>query len=410
MDAFAKVGNFYLQKKFIDNNERVNKMKSRRIAGVLIVMLLVICLISQHSATALAIDEDLGPIQSDKGKWRIAYCENDPYINYAGTLYGIARGLYEMGWINSIEEIPYQYGQEDAKVMWDWLTSRNMGEYIEFVEDAFYPMIDMTTEEKEKMMKRLNNKKDIDLVLVMGTVAGQYVAEGVDNIPSMIFSTSNAVRSKIIESVEDSGKDNLWAHMDTKVFIRQLDVFHDICTFDSIGIVYEDSELGYILSAVNDVHRHANECGIEVVEYHVIDAQSTKDMNRYDQELMEAYEKISKDVDAFYLTPGCREVLRTSEYLEPFYHKKIPVFAMAGTAEVEHGAMLTVFRFNFNEIGQYGADRVIRVLKGEKPRNLKQDFAETPSITINMAVAEKIGYKIPFNVLLSADQIITNIK
>jgi len=42
-------------------------MKSQRIARVLFfVMLLVICLISQHSATALAIDEDLGPISADQ--------------------------------------------------------------------------------------------------------------------------------------------------------------------------------------------------------------------------------------------------------------------------------------------------------------------------------------------------------
>jgi len=379
-----------LRKTVIENNKRVNSMKNQRIVRVVFVILLGILLISQHSATTFAIDENLKPIQSDQGKWRIAYCENDPYMNYAGTFYGIVRGLYEMGWINSVEEIPYKYGQEDAKVMWEWLISRDMGEYIEFVEGAFYSMIDMTTEEKEKMMERLNNKKEIDLALVMGTVAGKYVAQYVDNTPFMIFSTSNALRSKIIESVEDSGKDNLWAHMDTKVFIRQLNVFHDICLFEIIGLVYEDSELGYILSAVGDVHSYAHEHGIEVVEYHINDAQSTDDTDRYDQELMEAYEKISKEVDAFYLTPGCRETSRTSEYLEPFYREKIPVFAMAGTAEVEHGALLTVFRFNFNEIGKYGADRVVRVLKGEKPRNLKQDFAETPCITINMAVAEKI--------------------
>jgi len=380
---------------------------------ILVLCSLILFLIALPLQAQITKTEDfaVSPVTNAGKPWRIAYCENDPYVNFAGFFYGVVKGLDRMGWINSIEGIPYEIGSDNAKVMWEWLVSKNKeNKYIEFVEDGFYPLISMTEKEKEEFVTRLTQKRDIDLIIVMGTKAGQFVSSTVKNVPIILLSTTNSVKSGITASIEDSGQDNLWSLIDPDAYIRQLQVFHDLFNFKKLGIVYEDSELGRSMSAVDDVYKFAHEKGIEVVESHVDEAVSSDDLERYDRELMQAYWEIAPQVDAFYLTPGSRASIRTSEYLEPFYEHKVPVFNMEGIADVENGALMTVQRQSFDDGGGFGADRIARVFNGALPRQLEQRFVEIPSISINMAVAEKIGFQVPFEILLAADEIYTHIR
>lgn len=382
----------------------------KKILALSLVILIIMTLPLQAQITKNE-DFSTSPVTNGGKPWRIAYCENDPYVNFTGFFYGVVKGLDRMGWINSIEGIPYEIGSEDSKAMWDWLVSKNSeNKYLEFVEDGFYPLISMSEKEKQEFITRLTQKGDIDLIIVMGTKAGQFVSSNVKNVPIILLSTTNSVKSGIAASIEDSGQDNLWSLIDPDAYIRQLQIFHDLVNFKKLGIVYEDSELGRSMSAVDDVYKFAREKGIEIVERHVAEAVSSDDLERYDRELMQAYWEIAPQVDAFYLTPGSRESIRTSEYLVPFYKYKVPVFNMEGIADVENGALMTVQRQSFEDGGGFGADRIARVFNGAKPRQLGQRFVEMPSISINLAVAEKIGFQVPFEILLAADEIYTHIR
>ena len=146
------------------------------------------------------------------------------------------------------------------------------------------------------------------------------------------------------------------------------------------------------------------------VRYYVNEAIDEADKVRYDREIMVAYNKIANEVDALYLTPGSRDTTRLIDYMKPFYDQKIPVFSQVGPLEVSHGALLSVYRFNYDEVGFFGSDRLIRILKGTAAGSLTQKFGETPSVFLNLAVAEKIKYKIPLNILLISDRIFTNIE
>ena len=43
------------------------------------------------------------------------------------------------------------------------------------------------------------------------------------------------------------------------------------------------------------------------------------------------------------------------ELLEPFYEKNIPVFSQFGSIEVENGALMSVGKKTFDELGKYVA-------------------------------------------------------
>ena len=375
---------------------------------VLIGLLIIICLLA---VPVLAVNKQpdaeitLDPANNKGGKFRLAYCETEPFTNYAGTFYALVIGLEKLGWINNTEGLEYVKGQDDTRVMWNWLATHEISPYLEFVGDAHFTLSLMEGEQPEDaVIKRLQNQ-DIDLVIGMGTRAGKALANDLHQVPAAVFSTSNAVRSDIIKADNDSGNKHIWAHMDSRLYQRQMTVFHDIFQFKKMGMIYEDSSLGRIYAAVDDAQKVAAEEGFKVVSYPIKEPANDEDRERYYADLMQIHQKLAREVDAMYLTMAPIESSRLPELLAPFYDRKIPVFSQLGTEEVMSGALISVARADFSGIGLFGAETIVCLLKGQSARELPQVFENVPHIALNLEIARKIGFKPPFEILLVADEI-----
>lgn len=357
-----------------------------------------------------AEDPLLVPHRRPGGKWRVAYVETKPFVNYAATLANLVLELKGLGWLSNVDGLPYQDGQTDAKVIWDWLAARDLGPYIEMKADAFYTFDGLKGPEinkaAEPILKRLAEAKDIDLVLAMGTEPGKTMASDVHKVPVLVFSTSNAVKAGIAKSVTDSGRDHVWAHMDPLRYRRQIEIFHDIFHFKKLGVVYENSKSGRTFGAVDDVEAVARERGFQIVREFVAQPQPDKTEEFY-RDLLAATRKVSASVDAFYfgLFIGI-DAARMPEMLAPFTEKKIPVFAQQAPDDVRYGgALMSVARANFKGVGRFGAETIAKVLNGVQPRKLNQVFENSPNIILNLQVARAIGYKPSFDILLVADEV-----
>ncbi|WP_346355611.1 ABC transporter substrate binding protein [Azotosporobacter soli] len=343
---------------------------------------------------------------------RVAYCESGEFANYASTLAGLAEGLQEAGLIGSTQGLPYQDGQSDSRSIWNWLAAQPSGAALAFVPDGYYSFAHRSKEEQtalqEEIIERLN-RGDIDLLIVMGTQAGQALANNRHHVPTFIFSTSNAVQAGIISSATDSGYEHVWAHMDPARYQRQLEVFHDLIPFKKLGLVYEPSLDGRAFAAVADVESVAEKRGFTLVRAFVSDRQANKETFR--REMLAAHQWLAdQGVDAVYSTLYFdRDISRMAESFAPLYAKKIPVFAQQGAAEVRAGALLSVSRADFRGIGRFGAQAMREVLQGKTPRQLAQVYENTPNIVLNMEVAEKIAYAPSFDILLAADRIYSSI-
>ncbi len=342
--------------------------------------------------------------REDGGKWRIAYCESESFTTYTQTLAAIVNGLEEIGWITNLEGFKEAVDSGDSRTIWKWLCSRDVSPYIEFVDDGFYNLKKADTD-REAIIKRLNDQRDIDIMLVMGGAAGAFLSNSSHNTNIFVFAASNAVRSGIIKSVEDSGKDNVWAHMDEQRFARQIRAFYDIVKFKKLGMVYEDSDNARVYSAVNEVESLAKEKGFEIVRYHVDEPLSPEEYPRYYQEVQDAYNKLSKEVDAMYVTIASLESEKLPGMFQPFYEHKIPVFSQLGNNEVKNGALFTVSVMDEVNIGRLGADNISKCLLGAKPRALEQSFQSAPKITLNAEVAKMIGFKLPFELVIVVDEV-----
>ncbi len=352
---------------------------------------------------------DQKPVLKDgTSKWRIGYIETSKFANYAGTLYGIVKGLESSGWIKTTKGLPFTQGSNDSQAIWKWLSQNATSDYIEFNQDAFYSI--SGDQAKKDAIKARLAKQDLDLLIVMGTSAGKLVKNEKHSIPTLVFSSSNAKASGIVNEIEKSGISNVWAHMDPNRYKLQLRVFYDVFKFKKVGIVYEDSELGRIYSAIDDVKAVSKEKGFDVVEEHVIEpVDFAKDYEPYIQSLIQANTRLTKKVDAMYLPLGLWDSPDLPRIIKPFLDAKIPLFSQLGVEEVKMGVLISLARPDFTGIGTFGATKISDVFHAKLPGDLSQVYGDTPSIAINLAAAKKIGYKAPFDILISSDEIYTEL-
>lgn len=377
------------------------------IPGILIVCLTITMLFINVTPANNAIKNQ--PLtKPDGSKWQIAYCESESFITYSQTLIAIIKGLEENGWINNLEGFEPIADSGDSLVIWNWLATREVSPYLDFTADAFYNLR-YPDFEPEELISRLQDKNNIDLILAMGATAGNLLSNAEHSTNVLVFAASNAVRSGIITSVEDSGKDNVWAHMDAQRFERQTRAFYDIFKFKKLGIIYENSDNAKVYSAIDELEELAAEKKFEIIRYHVTEPSSIEDYPRYYSEVQSAYNKLALQADAVYITIASLEGEKLAELFQPFYEHKIPIFSQLGSSEVANGALITVSVMDEVNIGRFGADTISKCLHGTKPRNLEQSFQSAPQITLNTEVAKKIGFKLPFELIIIVDGVYQSI-
>ena len=374
--------------------------------AIVILGLLLGCLFAFFLATCSGQPAGTGTgVQATKpegARWRFGYCESEYFHTYNTTLVALVYGLEELGWSENLEGFD-QVADSDSTAIWSWLSSHRVSPYIEFVGDAFYNLREASFD-GPALINRLQGQKDLDLLLVMGAAAGILLSNADHDTNVFVFAASNAVKSGIIASVEDSGRDNVWAHMDEQRFVRQTKAFYDAVKFEKLGMVYEDSANARVYSAVNEVESLAAEKGFEIVRYHVREPRSPEEYPGYYREVAEAYRKLAEQVDAVYVTIASLESEKLPELFQPFYDHKIPVFSQLGNIEVENGALLTVSVMDEINIGRFGADNISKCLLGARPRKTEQSFQSAPRITINAEVAKMLDFKFPFELVIVLDE------
>ncbi len=204
-----------------------------KIMAVLIVAVILPLPLWSADQAVFSID----PIKNHGKKWRIGYCEGGEYIDYKGTLIATVKGLMEIGWVEGAS-IPEEKGEKTDNI-WRWLSTELKSDYIQYVSDAHYSANwddTLRANMAEKIITRLNQKKDIDLMIAMGTWAGKDLANVKHTTPTMVLTASDAVGAGIIKNNQDSGFEFVHAHVDPSRYERQIRIFHDIVEFKKLGV------------------------------------------------------------------------------------------------------------------------------------------------------------------------------
>lgn len=135
------------------------------------------------------------------------------YIRYRRILLNFALGLEKLG---LIEHIPT--GLDDTRIdtadVWASLAKTSGGTMIDFLEDGHYSYnFDTTLREPVlySLLKRIREKKDVDIIFAFGTEPTLDLKAAVKDIPIVSLGSTDPVSSGISETAEFSGQDNLHA-------------------------------------------------------------------------------------------------------------------------------------------------------------------------------------------------------
>ena len=381
----------------------MNRFIYSTIAGLLIAVTILITDICAEDRVAFSTK----PIITNSGeKWRIGYLEGGPYSNYQSIFRAMISTLMESGWIEKAV-IPECKDEAETKTLWDFLATDARSNYLKFSIDAYYGA-QWNKEKREKIksniIKRLNSKKDLDLMLCFGTWAGQDLANNQHKTSIMVLSASNAVQSGIIKSVEDSGFDHVHAFIDPDRSKRQLRLFHEIAGFKKLGLAYENSSSGRSYAAVDDVIQLSQELGFEVVECAMPEDNQTPEIE--DAQLVECYEKLAPKIDAVYMTDDSSLNINTiKKLLSPLFKYKVAMFAQARYDLVKYGILMGSGRSDFKSDAKFYARVFSKILNGASPGSLSQKFESPLKIAINLESTQKLSFRLPIEVIAGADEI-----
>ena len=377
-----------------------------RVKTLIIMLVLLMVVTGNHIADARG-DYPTAPTTNKGTKWRIGYYESGPYANYPLNLRALINAFAELGWVEKTE-FPISEDETDTRELWAWITKNVKSDYLRFLPDAYWSSNwDDAWRKKTRrlVLDRLKNKKNIDLMLAMGTQAGQDLANNEHSVPTIVMSASDPLRSKIIKSINDSGFDHVNARVDPTRYERQIRIFHEITGFKKLGIVYEMNTVdGRTYAAIDDVEKMAKELGFQIVACNAPFSNISKE--EAEKAVLKCVTELAPKIDTFYFT-NHRGVSTQNmpKLLAPLYQYKIPTFSQVGSREVKSGVLLSIARAGFKYIALYHAETIAKIFNGAKPRDLDQVFEDPPRIAINLKAAQIIGFDPTVEILGAADEV-----
>ena len=383
------------------------QMKLLNFQKILAVVLLA-CFSFLSSAEVMPPFKD-SPITNNGQPWKVGFYEGGAYSDYQKVLVATVEGLMKLGWIES-EQIPPQKG-EQTKDLWNWLSSSIKSDYVVFVKDAHYSADwndKARLKQKKEVIERLAQKQDLDLMIAMGTWAGQDLANNEHETATLVLSSSDPIGAGIVKSAQRSGYKHIHATVDPKRYERQIRVFHSITGFKRLGVAYENSENGRSYAAIDTIKSLSEEIGFKVVPCHT--KSDISDTHLAEYTVISCFQKLTKTADAIYLTEQGGVTSSSIPILVRTANKNnIPTFSQSGAEEVKYGVLASLSQSNFKYFGEFHAITAANIFNGAEPYEVSQLFEEPPKMAVNLKTAKIIGFNPPILLLGASDEIFNEI-
>lgn len=341
---------------------------------------------------------------------RVAYLEGGPFADYQKIFQGIVQQLAADGLIEN-GSVTIDPDTEQVQPAWNWLSENAGGKRLVFLSDGFYSAQwdqDKRREALKTLSRRIREKGDIDLILAMGTWAGEDLSNAGLPVPVVVASVTNAYESGIVSGIRRSGELLLVASIEPERYPRQIRLFHNIFGFKKLGIAYEDTASGRSSISLLSIESTAEELGVELVR--CTDVFDVSEVSTAAERLERCHkELVRKGAEAVYLTLNRGLVPHhMPQVLEPLLAAKLPTFSQTGQIDVANGALLSISNANYSDEGAFSARQIKAIVEGAMPGNLDQRYEDSASLALNLDTARRIGWAPALEILVSVDEFFRN--
>ncbi len=268
------------------------------------------------------------------------------------------------------------------------------GEYRLDFADAVIRRADWTLPGAENALRELLEYDDVDVVMTLGILSTQAAADAAV-LPRPVIGVAVAdpeLQGFPIDG-DSSGKPNFVYLTNFRSVDTQLAAFAGAVDFERLGVLVDEHTLDALPALSSDKAAELSAAiGAEVAAIPVGDS----------------VDKLFPELDGFdavYVTPlirfGESGMRRLAAELE---RRRLPSFSLLGGSELDWGLLMSLggSESEVTVLARRIALNIQRIVLGDEPAGIPVAIDYSERLTINMAVAERIGYEPTYAVLADA--------
>ena len=324
---------------------------------------------------------------------------------FAGTFHFMLEELQDQELISGYQ-YSYHEGTATCKEIWQYASENVVSDYLHFDQGSFHDIELEGVDAFDSILRDSN----MDLLLTLGTKAGQLTINPSNKTDTFNILAEDAVQSGITDYKAYSDQENLWVLIDNNKHLKKLNIFHSLVEFDKLGVIRYPDSFRRSFTPEATLEKFAQDRGIEVIYYdieHIDEMFAKGQIDLYYEKVMQAHVSLAQECDAFYMIVGGWNPKDILDLLQPFYDRNIPVVSAVGQVDVVNGALLGVGKSNFEEIGDLTANNIIKILKGTRPSELMQIYDEKQAISYNVNIGKAIDFTPDIEFLLYCDEFVS---
>ena len=232
-----------------------------------------------------------------------------------------------------------------------------------------------------------------DAIVAIATPSAQAVIASTKNVPVVFSAVTDPVAAKLVPSWEAS-KTNVTGVSDMLALKQQMDLVKQVVPgAKRVGMVYNPGEANSVV-VVKELQKLLPTLGMTLVE-----AAAPRSVD-----VGSAARSLIGKVDVIYTNTDNNVVSAYEALVKVGQESKIPLVA-SDTDSVKRGA-IAALGINYRDLGEQTGRMVVRILKGEKPGDIKPESSTKVELFVNPGAAEKQGVKLSDALIKSAAQVV----
>jgi len=230
-------------------------------------------------------------------------------------------------------------------------------------------------------------------VVAIATPSAQAVVAATKNVPVVFSAVTDPVAAKLVTSWDASGT-NVTGVSDLLALDKQIDLIKRVVPgAKRVGMVYNPGEANSVV-VVNQLKELLPKHGMSLVE---ASAPRSVDVGS-------AARSLIGKADVIYTNTDNNVVSAYEALVKVGQEAKLPLVA-SDTDSVKRGG-IAALGINYRDLGEQTGRMVVRILKGEKPGDIKPETSTKLELFVNPGAAEKQGVKLSDELVKSAAEVV----